>query len=63
MTPAGLIDVRVTMALGQIKAVFIGGISLRESLPLPTSKEACVQHSSEPEAIEKPWIDLHQAGG
>ncbi len=53
MTPAGLIDVRVTMAGRQIKAVFIGGDFFAGESAVADIEGSLRWHSSEPEAIGK----------
>ena len=53
MTPAGLIDVRVTMAGRQIKAVFIGGDFFAGESAVADIEGSLRWHSSEPEAIRK----------
>ena len=53
MTPAGLIDVRVTMAGRQIKAVFIGGDFFAGESAVADIEGSLRWHSSEPEALGK----------
>ena len=53
MTPSGLIDVRVTMAGRQIKAVFIGGDFFAGESAVADIEGSLRWHSSEPEAIRK----------
>ena len=51
MTPAGLLDVRVTMAGRQIKAVFLGGDFFAEESAVSDIEGSLRWHSSEFEQI------------
>ena len=53
MTPAGLLDVRVTMAGRQIKAVFLGGDFFAEESAVSDIEGSLRWHSSESEQIRR----------
>ena len=53
MTPAGLLDVRVTMAGRQIKAVFLGGDFFAEESAVSDIEGSLRWHSSESEQIHR----------
>ena len=53
MTPAGLLDVRVTMAGRQIKSVFLGGDFFAEESAISDIEGSLRWHSSETEKIRR----------
>ena len=59
MTPAGLLDVRVTMAGRQIKAVFLGGDFFAEESAVSDIEGSLRWHSSESEQILKTLENLY----
>ena len=59
MTPVGLLDVRVTMAGRQIKAVFLGGDFLAGESAISDIEGSLRWHSSESEQIMKTLENLY----
>mgnify|MGYP001289576321 CR=1 FL=1 len=59
MTPAGLLDVRVTMAGRQIKAVFLGGDFFAEESAVSDIEGSLRWHSSESEQILRTLENLY----
>ena len=59
MTPAGLLDARVTMAGRQIKAVFLGGDFFAEESAVSDIEGSLRWHSSESEQIQRTLENLY----